>query len=150
LLSIPLRGDGTIDELEVQFLKGMADWMEINGEAIFCTRPWKIYGEGPTKIKSGMFNEGKTRFVPEDIRFTSKGDTLYAFIMGWPENTDIVIQSLSSASQEFKGKEISHISLLGYDGRIIWKQDTDGLKVQLPDELPCEHAVVLKINCQNR
>jgi alpha-L-fucosidase len=150
LLSIPMRGDGTIDELEVKFLEGLADWMMINGEAIFATRPWKIYGEGPTKIKSGMFNEGKTKFVPEDIRFTCKGKTLYAFIMGWPENTDIVIRSLSNTSPEFHGEQITGISLLGDEGKIIWSQDQEGLKVQLPDELPCEYAVVLKISCQNQ
>jgi len=123
--------------------------MEINGEAIFATRPWKIYGEGPTKIKSGMFNEGKTRFVPEDIRFTSKGNILYAFIMGLPEENNVVIRSLSSASPEMQGTQISGISLLGHNGSIIWTQDAEGLKVQLPDELPCQHAVTLKISCLN-
>jgi len=149
LLSIPMRGDGTIDALETEFLEGMVAWMEVNGEAIFATRPWKIYGEGPTKIKSGMFNEGKTRFVPEDIRFTSRGNILYAFIMGLPEENNVVIRSLSSASPEMQGTQISGISLLGHNGSIIWTQDAEGLKVQLPDELPCQHAVTLKISCLN-
>ena len=145
LLSIPMRGDGTIDELEVRFLEGLADWMEINGEAIFATRPWKIYGEGPTIIKSGMFNEGKTKFVPDDIRFTLKGDILYAFIMGWPEKSDVVIKCLASTSPELQGRKIKDLSMLGHDGDIIWSQDEQGLMIKLPDEAPCEHAVTIKI-----
>ena len=81
LLSIPVRGDGSIDELEVEFLEGMAKWIEVNGEAIFYTRPWKIFGEGPTRVKAGMFNEDAVSFTAEDVRFTTKGESLYAFIM---------------------------------------------------------------------
>jgi len=146
LLSIPMRGDGTLDELEIKFLEELSEWMEINGEAIFATRPWKVYGEGPTLIKSGMFNEGKTRFVPEDIRFTLKGDTLYAFIMGWPATKDLTIKSLAVSSLGLKGNRITGLSLLGCENNLVWKQDAEGLKVRLPEEAPCKHAVVLRMN----
>ena len=72
LLSIPVRGDGTIDDDEVAFLHSMANWMAVNGEGIFGTRPWKIYGEGPTQVSGGMFNEQKVHYTAEDLRFTTK------------------------------------------------------------------------------
>jgi alpha-L-fucosidase len=146
LLSIPLRGDGTIDELEIAFLEGIAQWMDINGEAIFGTRPWKIYGEGPTQVKAGMFNEGKTQFTYEDIRFTTKGETLYAFILGWPGNKGTLIQSLSTMSSQLKGEKITSVSLLGYKGTVEWIQNEAGLLVTMPADKPCENAVVLKID----
>ncbi|MBN1416009.1 MAG: alpha-L-fucosidase [Bacteroidales bacterium] len=150
LLSIPMRGDGTIDELEIAFLEGMADWMEINGEAIFSTRPWKTFGEGPTQIKSGMFNERRIQFVPEDIRFTAKGETLYAFIMGWPENKDLVIKSLAKRSLFLQDKDITAVSMLGCNDPVTWNQDEQGLAVQLPEKAPCEHAVTLKIETRDK
>ena len=86
LLNIPVRGDGTLDSDEVAFLHGMAAWMEVGGEAIFGTRPWKISGEGPVKVRGGGFSEGgEDRLTAQDFRFTTKGDTLYATALGWPE-----------------------------------------------------------------
>lgn len=144
LLSIPLRADGTIDSLEENFLDGMSKWMAINSEAIFDTRPWKIYGEGPNKVKGGMFNEGKTKFTAEDIRFTVKGQALYALLMGWPEAKKITIGSLAANGTYTSGK-ITGVSLLGYKGKLVWSQTAEGLLVTLPATAPCEHAFVLKI-----
>jgi alpha-L-fucosidase len=146
LLSIPVRGDGSIDSIEVAFLKGMGKWMDINGEAIFDTRPWLIYGEGPTKVKAGTFNEKATKsFASEDIRFTIKGKTLYAFVMKWPETNNTLIKSLAVNSPQLKGRKINKVSLLGYNGKIEWSQTDEGLKVQMPTKAPCENAVTLKI-----
>ena len=94
LLSVPVRGDGTIDEDERKVVEGIAAWMKINDEAIFSTRPWKIFGEGPAiesaaPLTAQGFNEGKGKpFTAEDIRFTRKGNTLYAFLLGWPGEKD--------------------------------------------------------------
>jgi alpha-L-fucosidase len=145
LLSIPVRGDGTIDELEIAFLEDMAKWMDINGEAIFGSRPWKVYGEGPTQVKSGMFNENSITFTAQDIRFTKKGNTLYAFILGWPGDMATVIKSLSKNSQLIAGEKITNVSLMGYQGKLEWSQNEEGLTVKMPAEKPCENAVVLKI-----
>jgi alpha-L-fucosidase len=145
LLSIPVRGDGTIDDLEEKFLEGMAKWMEVNGEAIFGTRPWKIYGEGPTQVKVGMFNENKTKFTAEDIRYTRKNDNLYALLLGYPESHKAVIKTMALGSPLLDGKKINQVSLLGYSGELRWKQTKDGLVVLLPDDPPTEHAVSLKI-----
>lgn len=145
LLSIPVRGDGSIDELEVAFLEGMAEWIKINGEAIYGTRPWKVYGEGPTQVRSGMFNENKTRFTSEDIRFTQKNGFLYAFIMGWPEDKYVVIKTLATDSEYLDGNKITDIHLLGYNGKLDWTQNEHGLRIKLPESQPCQHAVVFKI-----
>jgi len=92
LLNIPVRGDGTIDEDEVWFLEDMARWIEVNGEAIYGTRPWIIFGEGAGDVSAGNFGEGKARpYTAGDLRFTSKGDTIYAFAMGWPEKPVVKI-----------------------------------------------------------
>jgi alpha-L-fucosidase len=147
LLSIPMRGDGSIDSLEIAFLEGMGKWMDVNGEAIFGTRPWKIYGEGPTQVKSGMFNEGALKnFTAEDVRFTQKEKTLYAFLMGWPDAKEACIKSLALGSEYVSNKKITDVSLLGYNGKLQWMQTKDGLLLKMPDQRPCEHAFVLKIS----
>jgi alpha-L-fucosidase len=145
LLSIPVRGDGSIDELEVEFLHGMAEWMDVNGEALFGTRPWKVYGEGPTRVKAGMFNEGAVHFTAEDVRFTQKGDCLYALVLGLPGESGLFIKSLAANSSLIEGRQITDVSLLGYAGAVKWNQDDQGLHVQMPAKEPCGHAVALKI-----
>lgn len=146
LLSIPLRGDGTIDEREIEFLEGMAKWMDVNGEGIFNTRPWKVYGEGPTQVKAGMFNENAMKnFTSEDIRFTSKGNTLYAFIMDYPKQKEVIIKSLAKKSELLTGKKIESVKLLGVKKNVDWNQNDDGLKITLPEKSPVESVAALKI-----
>ncbi len=143
MLNIPLRGDGSIDELEVAFLEGLTAWMDVNGEGIFATRPWKIFGEGPTKM-SGR-EQASRPYTPEDVRFTTKGDTLYAFVMAWPESRKALVKSLATGSPQVAGAKVTAVSLLGYEGRVEWSQDDRGLSVTLPQKPPSEHAVTLKI-----
>jgi alpha-L-fucosidase len=145
LLSIPVRGDGSIDELEVKFLEEMASWMAVNGEAIYGTRPWKVFGEGPTQVKAGMFNEGSTRFTADDIRFTRKGDALYAIILGIPGEKTITIKSLASNSSLTTGNTIAGVSLLGSDASLQWHRTEQGLLVTLPGDIPCCYALGLRI-----
>lgn len=144
LLSIPIRGDGTIDNLEKKFLKGMAKWMTINSEAIYGTRPWKISGEGPTKVKSGMFNENDVKFTSKDIRFTQKDNILYTFVMGWPEDS-LFIKSLAADSNYLGKEQIKNITLLGSKEKIIWTKSETGLKILMPKIKPCDYAYVFKI-----
>lgn len=146
LLSIPMRGDGTIDEQEIEFLEGMAKWMNVNGEGIFNTRPWKVYGEGPTKVKAGMFNEDAMKnFTSEDIRFTSKGNTLYAFILDYPKQKEVIIKSLAKKSELLTGKKIAGVKLIGVMKNVDWNQNDDGLKITLPEKSPVECVAALKI-----
>ena len=92
LLNIPVRGDGTIDDQERAIVEEIGAWIAINQEGIFGTRPWKVFGEGPASdnaapISAQGFNEGKNKpFTAQDIRFTTKGNTLYAIAMGWPDD----------------------------------------------------------------
>lgn len=147
LLNFPLPASGMLDSKEVDILSEITKWMSINGEAIHATRPWKIYGEGPSRLPSSndaMFNENKRRdLTSADIRFTTKGRMLYAFCMGWPEQ-QAVISSLATGGKYAEGK-IENVELLGFDGKVQWTQDESGLKVRVPDRKPCDHAIVLKV-----
>ncbi len=125
----------------------MADWIAINGEAIYGTRPWLVYGEGPVRAKGGHFKRtSPTR--AKDIRFTTKGDgTLYAFVLGWPTDGQVTIRSLAKLPG-VTGK-ITDVKLLGYSGVLEWTHDTNGLTIQLPAQKPCDYAVAFKIVGEN-
>jgi alpha-L-fucosidase len=145
MLSIPVRGDGSIDEDEIAFLEALAQWMPINGEAIFGTRPWKIYGEGPsvaTTAPAGQFGGARDvrNYTAQDIRFTTKDNTLYAFLMDWPGET----ATITSLPAEKVGK-VQRVDLLGA-GEVQFTHDNDGLNVKLPAEKPGAHAFALKIS----
>ena len=144
LLNIPLRGDGTIDPDELAFLRGMAPWMDINGEAIYGTRPWVVAEEGPVKVKGGMFSEGAKDYTAQDFRFTKKGSTLYAVGLGWPTDGKYVIRSLATDAPGAKGT-IRAIQMLGSKETLRWTRDAGGLTVTVPAQPPCLHAWALKI-----
>lgn len=146
LLNIPVRGDGTIDEQERAVVDGIGDWMRINSEAIYSTRPWRLFGEGPAMedaapLSAQGFNEGKGKeFGPADIRFTQKGTQVYAIIMGWPEDRTATIKSVTSRDK------VNGVKLLGYNGDVAFNQSAQGLTVTLPANAPSKHAYVLAIS----
>jgi len=149
MLSIPVRGDGTIDEDELKVVEGLAAWMGPNGEGIFATRPWKVYGEGPSVTSPaprGQFGGARDvrPYTPEDIRFTAKGDVLYAFAMSWPENGTLTIKSLARGSVEFP-REIARVELLGARGPLVFAREASGLVVNLPAAKVGDYAHALKI-----
>ncbi len=147
LLNVPLKGDGTIDDDELNCVEGIAAWMGINSECIFGTRPWKVYGEGyrAAKAGAGNFNEGKGHgYTAEDFRFTTKGDTLYAIALAWPENGKYVVKSLGKNQAGIKG-EIASVELLGASEKPKFERTDAGLVVTLPAQKPCDCAWVLKI-----
>ena len=149
LLNIPLRGDGTPDDEEIAIVEGIAAWMQINQEAIHGTRPWKVMGEGPqmtaTEKSSGSnFNEDKAKpFTAEDVRFTKKGDALYAIVMGAPK-TAVNIKSLGTAAKLLEG-EIASVTLVGSDEKLTWSQTAETLTIDAPQNVPNAIAVVFKI-----
>ena len=144
LLNIPVRGNGAWDPDEIAFLQGMAAWMKVNDEAIYSTRPWKVSGEGPTRLKSGSFQEGGEQSLSaRDFRFTTKGNVLYAAAMAWPDNGKLVVRTLAGPSSGIVGK-VKSVELLGY-GKVKFVQTADGLEAQLPTAKPCDIAYVLKI-----
>jgi alpha-L-fucosidase len=152
LLSVPVRGDGTIDADETAFLDGMAKWMAVNSEAIFSTRPWEIYGEGPSteeNPEAGHFGGARDvrskPYTAADLRFTVKDGALYAIGLEVPADKNVLIKSLATHSSHAAGRKVTAVSLLGYDGKLSWTQDESGLRVQLPAVDHRENTFALKI-----
>jgi alpha-L-fucosidase len=150
LLSVPVRADGTIDDKEEKVLEGIAAWMEVNEEAIFDTRAWKVFGEGPIAEQSNPlnaqgFNEGIIRKLgADDIRFTQKGKVIYAFVMAWPENKNTAIKALGTKSN-LCPEDIKKVEVLGF-GKTKYKRTDDALTINLPSK-PADNnnPLVLKI-----
>ena len=149
LLSVPLRADGTFDEKEEKILNEFGDWMAINKEAIYDTRPWKIFGEGPIaesdiKINAQGFNEGSyTHATASEKRFTQTSKALYITMLAWPEDHKVTIKSLALDSQLYPQK-IKSVELLGY-GKVSFSRTTEGLTVTLPAKNLNAIAPVIKI-----
>jgi alpha-L-fucosidase len=147
MLNFPLPASGMLDSDELNTLDGITKWMAVNSEAIYSTRPWKIFGESPAvqSAKSETsFNESKRQDLTfNDIRFTTKGKILYTFFMGWPQNNQVLIKPLATNNPQQTGK-IENVELLGY-GNVQFTRDNEGLKVTLPPQKPCDHAYALKL-----
>jgi alpha-L-fucosidase len=106
-----------------------------------------MFGEGPgtqtAAVPGQRFNENNRKdLAAEDVRFTTKGNALYAFVMGWPEKKTVI----KPVGTDNAGMKVAHVELLGFKGKLQWTQGADGLKVQMPQEKPCDHAIVLKIS----
>ena len=147
MLNFPLPARGMLDLEELNVLAEISKWMDVNSNAIHSSRPWKIFGAGPgaeTAASSAAFNEKNRKdLTAADVRFTTKGDTLYAFVMGWPEY-QAVIKPLATNTALRVGK-IQNVELLGFDGKLDWSQDNTGLKVMMPAQKPCDYAIVFKV-----
>ena len=145
LLNVGPRADGVIPEPDTQILLEIGRWLSVNGEAIYDTRPWKVFGEGPTEVPDGHFTDSKGRsFTSEDFRFTTRGrSTLYATCLG-RAGRELLVRSLGS-SVRLHARPIHIVELLGSDERVGWTRDADGLRVKLPPKLPTEYGVTLKV-----
>jgi alpha-L-fucosidase len=145
LLNFPLPNSGMPDADELHIVAEITKWMSVNSEGIYGTRPWKIYGEGPSTTETkqqAAFNENKKKALgATDVRFTTKGRNLYAFVMGWPEK-QAVVNSLGLGSAEKIGK----VELLGRGEKLQFTQDASGLAVSLPAEQTSDYAVALKVS----
>ncbi|MBE2214806.1 MAG: alpha-L-fucosidase [Opitutaceae bacterium] len=136
LLVVSPRADGSLPYEQRLTLNAIAGWMDVNGEAIRGTRPWTIPGEGALVLGQGQNYGGR------DIRFTRRGDTLYAILMDWP-GSEAVVTSLASGATP---GTVNRVWLLGHSAPLEFTQDASGLKVKLPEEAPCAHAYTLKIH----
>jgi alpha-L-fucosidase len=148
ILNVPGRPDGTIDSKEIAVLDGVTSWMEVNGEAIYETRPWRISGEGPNMVKAGSFQgESVTKLSEKDIRFTRNkaNSVIYAIVLGWPAEP-IVVQSLGLSAATSPGK-IMRVELFGTDAKLNWNQHAEALRVQLPKSYrpKVDYAAALKV-----
>ncbi|MDC7684830.1 alpha-L-fucosidase [Asticcacaulis sp. BYS171W] len=145
LLSIPVRGDGSIDSEERKIVEGIGEWMGRFSEAIYGTRPWQVFGEGPTQVGAGMFGESKQKpYTPQDLRFTTKGKALYAITLGRLENNRITVTRLARGSKLARGS-VKRVEVLGSPAPLAFRQDDKGLHVTLPDAAHHDIGVALKI-----
>ena len=145
LLNIGPKPDGTISQEQTDVLLAIGDWLKVNGEAIYGSRPWDIAEEGTTEAAEGSFGDSKAVvYTAEDIRFTTKGNILYAILLDWPGKA-VTIKSLPKGKNLWFG-DIKKIELLGNSVPLKWMQKDKGLAVQLPDVAPCKYAYVLKIS----
>ena len=145
LLNVGPKSDGTIPEQAQAILLDMGRWLAVNGEAIYGTRPWTVSGEGPTKVAGGSFHDTATGpYTSQDIRFTKKGDTLYAIALGWPADGKLTIRSLAEGSAGDLGA-ITGVRMLGSDRTVQWKRDGEGLKIELPAQKTGEYAWAFRI-----
>jgi alpha-L-fucosidase len=145
LLNIGPRSDGTIPDEVQQVLRDVGAWLKVNGDAIYGTRAWKIYGEGPTKVTAGSFHDTDTKpYTAEDFRFTKNRDALYAIELGWPSNREAVIYSLGRTALG-DGAKIGSVVLLGSDAKLAFEQRPDGLHIHLPEQSPGKYAYSFRI-----
>lgn len=144
LLNVPPRADGSFPKEAVKTLEEIGSWLEVNKEAIYDTIPWIIYGEGPTEIKEGHYSdEGSgSLFDVKDVRFTVKGNNIYAIVLGWP-GEQLRIRSMGSRGKLYEG-EIKAVELLGHSGGLNFKQEPYFLTIDLPANKPCNYAYAFK------
>ena len=156
MLSVPLQRDGQPDADEIKIVNEIGAWMRVSGEAIYATRPWKIFGEGPSIVVAekghfgGQTDVQKKPFTSEDIRFTQSkdGKILYAIVLEIPQDGNVTIKSLASNSQNWPDK-IGSVKLVGDDGwfgaKLKFTRDENGLHVSLPKNFAGKIAFALKI-----
>ncbi len=147
LINVVQRPDGALDPEAERVLADMADWMATNGEAIYGTKPWLVYGEGPTRAKGGAFKED-FGFTAQDVRYVQKGaGTVYATLMGRPAARTVTLVSLGKHAGD--EATVTHVSVLGVRGRAVWSQDANGLHVTLPQGAGSDLATVIKVKGRN-
>jgi alpha-L-fucosidase len=149
LLNVPPKANGEFPQPVIDRLLQMGRWLDLNGEAIYETRPWKVFGEGPAKVVEGHLSERKnTDATAEDIRFTCSkdGKTLYVTFLGWPgAGRTSLVRSLANSETN---PTITSISMIGCDDSITWKQTKNGLSIVMPDQTPFDEAICFKLTVQ--
>ena len=143
LLNVGPKPNGELPDEARSILTGIGQWLDINGEAIYDTVPWHLFGEGPTQMNvDGAFSDTKEKvlYTGEDFRYTVKGNILYAIGLAWPTK-DFTLKALKDV---YPG-QIESIELLGSEQPLHWQMTDSGLMIERPNEQPCDHAFVFKI-----
>jgi alpha-L-fucosidase len=138
LLNISPKADGTIPDDQQKLLLSIGAWLDINGAAIYGSRPWTHFGEGSVGGQRGAAANSR------QIRFTTNGDTLYALCLFWPDDGQFVVTSL--ATPLVPAGAINRVEMLGHQGGLEFTQDKNGLTVKAPADKPCDYVYVLKIS----
>lgn len=148
LLNISPMANGSIPENQQKILLEIGVWLKKYGESIYSTRPWYTFGEGPTKEPEGSFENHekflKVKYSWKDARYTTKGNVIYATILGWPEVSSFTFTAFAEDTVP-DPIGIKSVSLMGNPVDLEWELTDEGLKVNLPEEAPDEMAVVFKI-----
>jgi alpha-L-fucosidase len=146
MLNFPLPNSGELDAEELKILGEITRWMAVNSEGIYASRPWKVCGDGPGLTLTqapGMNERNRKDLTAQDVRFTTKGETLYAFVMGWPDKK-AAIPALALGGKNQTGK-VRHVELLGHKGKLKFTQNEQALTVEMPPEKPSDHAIAFKV-----
>ena len=149
MLNVSPRADGSLPVEQREILLEIGEWLRTHGEAIYGTRPWLVYGEGPTVMRrSGAFAP-RVEYRPEDIRYTSAGNRVYAIALGWPgPGRELVLSAFAEARAA--GTRVLDVSILGAPEAVAWERRTDGLAITTPSTPPSRHAVVFRIRTAGR
>jgi len=143
LMNVGPRPDGTIPEGAAQTLLAVGTWLKVNGDAIYGTRPWRQFGEGPTKFEAGSFHDTESKpYTAEDYRFTTKDGALYAIELGWPKDGEAIIRALSSGVGT---RDVVSVELLGSTAPLTFQQTPDGLHIHVPAEPVGQYAYAYRI-----
>ena len=148
LLNVGPKADGAIGPEDTAVLRAIGDWLKVNGEAIYDAHIWRVSGEGPTKVEEGQFTDAKEKvFTSQDLRFTVKGDKLYAACLVWPEDGEVAIKSLADADATrlpvFHGI-IKDVDILGCAQKPTWRRDGEALHISAPF-VKSDFPVVIRI-----
>ena len=151
MLNVPLPGSGALDDDELSFIADFGRWMRTNGGAIYGSRPWAVYGEGPSTqgqapLREQGFNEGRNRpYTAEDIRFVQKGGKVYAFALAWPESGTLTIKSLATGAAHAPG-QVERVELVGAPGALEHSRTADGLAITLPQRRRGDYVYAFEIS----
>jgi alpha-L-fucosidase len=146
IINLPLTPAGTLDPGGVKTLEEMGSWMDVNGEGIYDSSAWDVWGEGTVVMKGGLLKaeHARTPYTGQDIRFVTKNGIVFAYLMAWPADGKAIIRSLATPA----GK-VSDVALLGSNQKLDWQQTDDALVVTLPPTKPCQFAYGLKVTGSN-